>query len=105
MRRYRPALEICGFAGVYACCGWLSLTQAVINKSASAVWLGTGLALAGLLAYGLRFWPAMFIGAFAVNITTSGNVPGSIGIALGNTLEAVAGRVVGRRYANGPKSF
>jgi PAS domain S-box-containing protein len=105
MRRYRPALEICGFAGVYACCGWLSLTQAVLNKSASAVWLGTGLALVGLLAYGVRFWPAIFIGAFAVNITTSGHVLGSTGIALGNTVEAVAGAWLVRRYANGPKAF
>ena len=45
--------------------------MAFIQSNATAVWPPSGIALAGLLVFGLRLWPAVFIGAFLVNITTT----------------------------------
>jgi signal transduction histidine kinase len=54
---------------------------------------------------GYRAWPAIFIGAFLVNLTTAGNIPTSLGIAAGNTLEAVAGAWLVHRFAGGTQVF
>ena len=54
---------------------------------------------------GLEVWPAIFIGAFAVNLTTSGDFPSSIGIAIGNTLEAVVATRLINRWADGRRAF
>jgi diguanylate cyclase (GGDEF)-like protein len=69
------------------------------------VWPPTGIAIATLLALGLRFWPSIFIGAFLVNVTTAGSVLTSIGIATGNTLEAVFAAMLVTRFANGSRAF
>jgi signal transduction histidine kinase/integral membrane sensor domain MASE1 len=76
-----------------------------VNASATAVWAPTGIALGGLLVFGGRVWPCIFLGAFLVNITTAGNVETSLGIALGNTLEGLAGAWLVNRFANGRHAF
>ena len=76
---------------VYVLAGKLGLHLAFLHASASPVWAPTGIALAAVLLYGARVWPAIALGAFVVNLTTQGTVPTSIGVALGNTLEALAG--------------
>src|SRR5262245_62163448 len=75
----------------YVAAGKFGLALAVINSSASAVWLPTGIALAGVLLGGSRLWPAIALGAFLVNVTTTGHVATSLGIAAGNTGEALLG--------------
>jgi hypothetical protein len=81
--------ETLAFAIVYFCFGKLGLSLAIVNASATAVWPPTGLALAFLLWRGRNRWIAVFLGAFMVNVTTQGSLPVTIGIAAGNTLEAV----------------
>lgn len=73
----------------YFVAGRLGLTLAFVHASASAVWPATGVALAAALLFGPQVWPAIAAGAFLVNITTSGSIVASAGIALGNTLEAL----------------
>src|SRR5439155_21700782 len=65
----------------------------------------TGLAIAALLLFGTTLWPGVLIGAFAVNLTTSGDVVSSVGIAVGNTLEAVVATYLIRRWAGGRAVF
>src|SRR5438552_860422 len=89
----------------YVIAGKLSLSLASIHPSATAVWLPTGLALAALLLHGPRLWPAIFLGAFVVNITTAGSWVTALGIALGNTLEALVGASLVQRWANGRHAF
>src|SRR5215471_16237334 len=72
---------------VYVVAGKLGLMLAFVHASATAV------------------WPAIFLGAFIVNITTAGSVATSIGIAAGNTLEGVVGAYLVRRFAHGPHAF
>jgi PAS domain S-box-containing protein len=85
---------------VYVVAGKLGLRLAFVHASATAVWPPTGIALAAILLYGYRLWPAIFLGAFLVNVTTAGSIGSSFGIAVGNTLEALLGVWLVRRWAN-----
>src|SRR5881628_221760 len=91
--------------GVYFLAGKFGLSLAFVHASASAVWPPTGIALAATLLLGYRVWPALFLGAFLVNVTTAGSVWTSLGIASGNTLEGLLGAFLVRRFANGLKVF
>ena len=94
-----------GVCAAYIVAGKLSLRLASVHPSATPVWPPTGIAIATLAALGLRFWPFIFTGAFLVNLTTAGSVFTSIGIATGNTLEAVIASFLVMRYANGRHAF
>jgi diguanylate cyclase (GGDEF)-like protein/PAS domain S-box-containing protein len=90
---------------VYFVAGKLGLRLAFVNMSATAVWPCTGIALAAFLLFGSRVWPGIWLGAFALNLTTAGSVVTSIAIATGNTLEGVLGSYLVNRYARGRNSF
>ncbi|MGH7231128.1 MAG: MASE1 domain-containing protein [Nitrospiraceae bacterium] len=92
-------------AAIYIIAGKLGLTLAFIHQSATVVWPPTGIALAAFLALGYRVWPAIFFGAFVVNITTVGSIATCLGIALGNTLEGLAGAYVVNRFCHGRHAF
>jgi PAS domain S-box-containing protein len=53
------------------------------------VWPPTGIAIAALLIFGRRLWPGIFVGALAVNSLTDIPLLSALGIATGNTLEAL----------------
>ena len=89
---------------IYFVAGYFSLKLAFVNPSASPVWPPTGIALAALLVLGYRVWPAIFIGAFLVNIT-HGNFFTTIGVAGGNTLEALLGAWLVNQFADGVQVF
>jgi hypothetical protein len=74
----------------------VGLYFATAFKAVSPVWPASGLAVALLLHFGLRMWPAVALGAFAANALAV--APGAaLIIAGGNTLEAVAGAIILRR--------
>jgi integral membrane sensor domain MASE1 len=92
-------------AVIYFIAGKIGLMLASVNASASPVWPPAGIALAALLLLGSRVWPAIFIGAFLVNLTTAGNVATSFAISTGNTLEALVGVWLVNRFAGGTNVF
>ena len=101
-----PTLPAIGaLALIYLVAGKLALNLAFLYKSASPVWPPAGIALAALLVLGFRVWPAIFVGAFFVNLTTVGNSFTSLGIASGNTLEAICGAFLVTRFAGGARVF
>jgi diguanylate cyclase (GGDEF)-like protein len=104
-RFLRDLGTLTALAGVYFIAGKLGLTLASVHVSATAVWPCTGIALASFLILGYRVWPAIFAGAFLVNITTAGSVVTSVGIATGNTLEGVVGCYLVSRFAGGKNVF
>src|SRR5271169_4210816 len=104
-RSYTRSALVLLVAVIYLIAGKLGLRLAFANPSATAVWPPTGIALAALLILGYRVWPSVFFGAFLVNITTSGSVATSLGIAVGNTLEALIGCYLVNRFAHGSKVF
>src|SRR5438094_2840012 len=84
---------------VYFVAGKLGLILASLHASASPVWPAAGIALAALLVLGYRAWPAIFVGAFLVNVTTAGTVATSPAIACGHPLEALRCGRRGDRFA------
>ncbi|MBI3877075.1 MAG: MASE1 domain-containing protein, partial [Verrucomicrobia bacterium] len=101
---------------VYFVAGKLGLILALVHASATAVWAPTGIALAAFILLGYRVWPAIFAGAFLVNITTPAGsfasnisspsiVATTLGIAAGNTLEGLTGAWLVNRFANGRNAF
>ena len=52
----------------------LGLRLASINPSATPIWPPTGIALAAVLLWGQRMWPAIFAAALAANATTAGTL-------------------------------
>src|SRR5256886_1789609 len=100
------ALPLIGlFAIIYIAAGKIGLHLASLHASASPVWPPAGIALAAILLVGYRAWPAIFAGAFLVNLTTAGDAATSIAIASGNTLEAVAGAWLVNRFAGRKNVF
>jgi signal transduction histidine kinase/CheY-like chemotaxis protein len=93
------------FVALYFVAGKVGLSLAFVNASATAVWPPTGLAIAALILFGTQLGPAIFVGALAVNFTTSGDLPSSVGIALGNTLEALLATYLVRHWARGRNAF
>src|SRR5216110_3341481 len=104
-RRFSGLPLIGSLAVIYFVAGKLGLMLASLHASASPGWPPAGIALAALLLLGYRAWPAIFIGAFLVNVTTAGNVATSFAIATGNTLEALAGAWLVNRFAGGTNVF
>jgi len=102
---HKYPLSLAGLFGLYVLAGKLGLSLASVHASASPVWPPTGVALAAFLTLGYRVWPAVFAGAFVVNITTAGSLPTSLAISLGNTLEGGLGAYLVMRYANGAHAF
>ena len=104
-RRF-SALPLIGlFAIIYIAAGKIGLHLASLHASASPVWPPAGIALAAILLVGYRAWPAIFVGAFLVNLTTAGDAATSVAIATGNTVEAVAGAWLVNCFANGKNVF
>src|ERR1700682_37382 len=104
-RKFPTLPAIGALALIYLIAGKLALHLAFVNASASPVWPPAGIALAALIVLGYRVWPAIFVGAFAVNFWTTLNILSSLGIAGGNTLEAVCGAWLVNRFAGGTRVF
>jgi signal transduction histidine kinase/CheY-like chemotaxis protein len=81
------------------------LALASIHPSATPIWPPTGVALAAVLLWGYRTWPAIFTAAVIVNATTAGSVATAIAIATGNSLEAVVGAYLINRWSSGCNTF
>ena len=104
-RRFSRLLLIGVFAIIYVIAGKIGLNLASLHASASPVWPPAGIGLAAILLLGYRAWPAIFVGAFLVNLTTAGDIITSVAIASGNTLEALAGAWLVNRFAGGKNVF
>lgn len=68
----------------------LGFRAAFLAEQVTTVWAPTGIALAALLLWGITLWPAIWLAAFAANALTQVPLWVAVGIATGNTLEAVA---------------
>jgi signal transduction histidine kinase len=86
----------------YYITGNIGLTLNPISGFATLFWMPTGIALAFLFLKGYKFWPAIFLGAFFVNFTNGAPALGSSLIALGNSLEAIVGVYLLRRFNFSP---
>ena len=76
----------------------LGFRAAFVAQQVTTVWAPTGIAQAALLLWGIRLWPAVWLGAFAANALTEIPLWAAAGIATGNTLEAVAASSILSRF-------
>ncbi|HSW47811.1 MAG TPA: MASE1 domain-containing protein [Candidatus Saccharimonadales bacterium] len=103
---YKYILKLIILGALYFIAGKLGLKLAYVNTNVTAVWPPTGIALAAFLMFGYRMWPAIFIGAFFTNITTTGTTaPIALAIAVGNTLEGLTGAYLVNKFASGKNAF
>src|SRR6185503_11038012 len=98
-RHLLDAAAVLTLAAIYFVSGKIGLSLAFVNESATAVWPPSGISIAALLLLGNRVWPGVLAGAFLVNLATNGHWDASAGIAVGNTLEALVGAWLARRFA------
>lgn len=84
--------------GVYFVTAKLGLMMGAVSGFATLVWPPTGIALAALLLFGFRLWPGIFGGAFLVNFLAGAPILTALGIATGNTLEALLAVTLLRRF-------
>ncbi len=101
----RNLAQLFFLAAVYYGCGRFGLGLASVNPHATALWAPTGISIAAILLLGYRAWPAIFVGAFLVNLHINSSFVVSAGIAVGNTLEALVGAYLVNQFANGTKAF
>jgi anti-anti-sigma factor len=85
-------------AGAYFGSAKLGLALAYEQGNVTAVWPPTGIALAALVVWGKRFWPGVALGALLANATTDVPSLTALGIATGNTLEALVGAALLARF-------
>ncbi|HEY2855249.1 MAG TPA: MASE1 domain-containing protein, partial [Gemmatimonadaceae bacterium] len=81
-------------AAIYTAAARAGLVLDAIAGFATLVWAPTGISIAALLLFGFRLWPAIFVGAFVANSLTGASVVAALGIACGNTLEAVVATAI-----------
>lgn len=84
-------------AMVYFLTAKLGLEFASIENT-SPIWPASGVGLSLLVLFGKRVVPAIFISAFVVNLTLPTPILTSLGIALGNSLEAYFGYYIVIKY-------
>jgi signal transduction histidine kinase len=90
-------LRLALVAGAYVGAAKLGIDLSVAHGVVTPVWAPTGIALAALLLFGVRMWPAVALGAFVANATSDVSALVAAGITIGNTLEAVVGAHLLRR--------
>src|SRR6185437_1771194 len=94
---YRKVIGLLLLAAVYYAASKLGFKLAYVAEQVTVVWPPTGIALAAILLFGARVWPGILLGAFLTNITAHEPLLTAGGIAVGNTLEALAGGWLLRR--------
>src|SRR5687768_16180652 len=88
-------------SGAYVGAAKVGLSLDVSHGVITPVWAPSGIALAALLILGIRYWPAVALGAFVANATGEASLGVAVGITVGNTLAAVAGVVLVRMLGFG----
>src|SRR6266568_2260047 len=83
----------------------IGLALALIHPSASTIWPSTGFALAAIVLWGYRAWPAIFLAAMIANVTAAASIGTAISIATGNSLEALVGAALIKVWSNGRDTF
>ena len=91
-------LKILALAVIYHLAARVGLKMAYVQFNTSPVWPPTGIALAALLIFGYRVWPGVSLGVLLGSLLTGANPVVAVGITLGNTLEALAGAYLLKRF-------
>ena len=85
-----------GLALAYALTAWLGLQLSYDHEAISLFWPPSGIAVGALLRWGWRYWPAIYLGALAIN-GVNNLASGAVLIAATNTLAPLMATFLLRR--------
>jgi signal transduction histidine kinase len=91
-------LKILVLAIVYHLAARLGLRMAYVQINTSPVWPPSGIALTALLLFGYRMWPGISLGVLLGSLLGGASFNLAIGMAAGNTLEALVGAYLLQRF-------
>jgi PAS domain S-box-containing protein len=97
MPRVGFGLLLLAVAGAYVGTAKIGISLSVAHGVITPVWAPSGIALAALLIFGFRVWPAVALGALVANATSGASFEVAAWIAVGNTLEPLAGAYLLKR--------
>ena len=92
-------LQVAAIAVLYHLAARLGLTMASVQMNTSPFWPPAGIAVAALALLGFRVWPGITLGVLVGSLLTGADVPVAVGLAIGNTIEAVLCVFLLRRLA------
>ena len=92
-------IRVCLLAIAYFALAKLGISLGSMAGNVTPVWPPSGLAVAVLVLFGYRLWPGVFLGALLVNGISPVPFGSALGIASGNTMEAVVGTYLLLRWA------
>jgi diguanylate cyclase (GGDEF)-like protein len=104
-RLARHPLVLAGIFGAYFGLGQLGLAVGGFSGDRMAVWPASGFAIAALVIFGRRAWPAIAAGAFCSLVIQTHRVMLPAVVATGYTLEALLGALLVDRFARSEKAF
>jgi signal transduction histidine kinase/ActR/RegA family two-component response regulator len=97
LKQYGPGV------GLFLICiigGRIGLSIHAVDTFVPLAWPVTGIAIAALMLYGYRLWPAVALAVFALYFSVGAGFFVSLGIASGATLESLAGVYFLKHYIN-----
>ena len=98
MRLIKYLAAVILLAVIYHLAARLGLLMANLQPNTSPVWPPTGIAIAALLLFGIRYWPGVALGVIFGFFFNNNALDVTLGLALGNTLEAVVAVVLLRKF-------
>jgi len=87
-------------AVIYHLAARLGLQMAYVQANTSPVWPPTGIGLAALLLFGARLWPGISLGVLFGSLLTGAPFNLALGLAIGNTIEALLAVFILKRVFN-----
>lgn len=92
-------LRIAVLSAVYFVAAKVGLALALVHDTVTLFWPPSGIALAALLIFGWRLFPAIIIGEFFANLGTELSPLGALALACGNAFEGLFGYYLLRHRA------
>jgi len=100
-------------AALYVVTGYIGMVAAIPPGNVTAVWLPSGIALSALLLAGRAMWPGVGLGSLLTNLIVLSrvgmpedvNLVVALTIAVGSTLQALAGATLIERFAGGRRAL
>jgi two-component sensor histidine kinase/integral membrane sensor domain MASE1 len=85
-------IKFSSLLAAYTLLAWLGLNWAMVDGAGSPVWPASGLAVAALLVWGIRLWPAIAIGRLVAGLLAGSQQPlwAELILGLGNALATAA---------------
>lgn len=91
---------VVGLGIIYHLAARLGLLMANVQPNTSPVWPPTGIAIAALLLFGIKYWPGIILGLIFGYLFNNTPFNVLIGLAIGNSLEAIAAAYLLGRFKN-----